>query len=114
VITCPTTEGCSIDVTYSQATTNSVSVEVGIGIKEIFSASFGYEWSETTTTQTSSTFNIPGSASGVITFTPILTCHTVTANACGDDVPDGNFEMCASKKNPDGSLHGNVAFLQQN
>jgi hypothetical protein len=67
--------------------TNAISVSPSAGIEEIFSATFGYEFSESQSSSNTDSIDIPGGSSGDVTWTPIYECFPERSLAAQTVIP---------------------------
>jgi hypothetical protein len=93
--------------------TNTTSVSPSAGIEEIFSATFGYEFSESQSSSNTDSIDIPGGSSGEVTWTPIYECFSGAFSGCanGDPADGSSAMMCGADKGGNGNVRGVVTFL---
>ncbi|KAG9529381.1 hypothetical protein KCU93_g3536, partial [Aureobasidium melanogenum] len=102
----------SIDITESRTQSWSTSMEAGVNIFEIVSASVSFEFSESITDSTTYSFSIPDGQTGLVGFTANLRCTTGTVDQCGDGA-SYHGETC-TPYNLAGELSGTYAVIAAN
>lgn len=98
----------SVEISSSVSVGYTTTIEAGLSF-EVFSAGFSFSIEETVTESLSYTYQVQDGQSGVVTWTPILTCYDGATTGCSaEDNQEGQF--CYATRSSDGQPVGQYSL----